>query len=313
MQPQLAIRSLGSPSCALLVDISVTFQVKAQGRLHLWEYGSHALWAKLSMHCLQPGLEALGKPVRVCLCAGNNGAWLFSDSSRCCQCIAFMVRHVLSHVLCSGNCQGLSLYKLMIILGFRGGVKYGQAMLVWIPTALAWNCKIYLTGCRTVSLNLPSWPDACLIGLPMEAVNVLQDNGLWRYAATLAAHALKRDEQSAALDRWAVQIHQVQVIGAPPASIIQGPSSCSMTSFPAGASRVLLQKATGSDLKFLMRWRSWICLCHTDKHRNTLAQLLVCCWCLSCTDPGDVIAVKLTLRAFDCVKFDRPRAICGRL
>ena len=46
-------------------------------------------------------------------------------------------------------------------------------------------------------------------GLPMEAVNVLQDNGLWRYAATLAAHALKRDEQSAALERWAVHLHQV--------------------------------------------------------------------------------------------------------
>lgn len=43
----------------------------------------------------------------------------------------------------------------------------------------------------------------------MEAVNVLQDNGLWKYAATLAAHALKRDEQAAALERWAVHIHQV--------------------------------------------------------------------------------------------------------
>ena len=43
----------------------------------------------------------------------------------------------------------------------------------------------------------------------MEAVTLLQDAGLWSYAATLAAHALRRDEQAAALERWAAYIHQV--------------------------------------------------------------------------------------------------------
>lgn len=46
-------------------------------------------------------------------------------------------------------------------------------------------------------------------GLPIEAVNVLQDSGLWKYAATLAAHALRRDQQTAALERWATHIHMV--------------------------------------------------------------------------------------------------------
>ena len=46
----------------------------------------------------------------------------------------------------------------------------------------------------------------------MEAVNVLQDNGLWKYAATLAAHALRRDEQTAALERWATHIHKVALL-----------------------------------------------------------------------------------------------------
>ena len=39
---------------------------------------------------------------------------------------------------------------------------------------------------------------------------MLMDAGLWRYAATLAAHALPRDEQATALERWAAHIHQVQ-------------------------------------------------------------------------------------------------------
>ena len=63
-----------------------------------------------------------------------------------------------------------------------------------------WGCFVLNT--REVSVAT---------GLPMEAVNVLQDNGLWKYAATLAAHALRRDEQTAALERWATHIHKVTV------------------------------------------------------------------------------------------------------
>lgn len=47
-------------------------------------------------------------------------------------------------------------------------------------------------------------------GLPNEAVAVLQEAGLWRYAATLAALQLSGDEKAAALERWAAHIHQAR-------------------------------------------------------------------------------------------------------
>ncbi len=40
----------------------------------------------------------------------------------------------------------------------------------------------------------------------------LQEAGLWRYAATLAARALSGDEKAAALERWALHIHQARVL-----------------------------------------------------------------------------------------------------
>ena len=47
------------------------------------------------------------------------------------------------------------------------------------------------------------------VGLHIEAVTVLQDSGLWQCSATLAAQALPRSQQAAALERWASHIHQV--------------------------------------------------------------------------------------------------------
>jgi hypothetical protein len=38
---------------------------------------------------------------------------------------------------------------------------------------------------------------------------VLQDAGLWRYAATLAAGSLPDSAQAAVLDRWSAHIAQV--------------------------------------------------------------------------------------------------------
>ena len=46
-------------------------------------------------------------------------------------------------------------------------------------------------------------------GLASEAVALLQEGHLWRYASTLAAHRLRGEQQAAALERWAAHIHQV--------------------------------------------------------------------------------------------------------
>ena len=46
-------------------------------------------------------------------------------------------------------------------------------------------------------------------GLASEAVSLLQEGHLWRYASTLAAHRLQGEQQAAALERWAAHIHQV--------------------------------------------------------------------------------------------------------
>lgn len=48
-------------------------------------------------------------------------------------------------------------------------------------------------------------------GLVAEAAAVLQDAGLWRYAATLAAGSLPPAAQAAVLDRWST--HALQVGG----------------------------------------------------------------------------------------------------
>lgn len=46
-------------------------------------------------------------------------------------------------------------------------------------------------------------------GLPQEAVAVLQEGQLWRYAAGLTANALTAADRAISLERWAAHIHQV--------------------------------------------------------------------------------------------------------
>ena len=41
---------------------------------------------------------------------------------------------------------------------------------------------------------------------------MLQDAGLWRYAATLAAGSLPDSAQAAVLDRWSTHIAQVRAV-----------------------------------------------------------------------------------------------------
>ena len=50
-------------------------------------------------------------------------------------------------------------------------------------------------------------PLLCSSGLPMDAAAVLQEAGLWRYAATLAAQ-LPPSAAAAALDNWAHHMQQ---------------------------------------------------------------------------------------------------------
>ena len=54
-----------------------------------------------------------------------------------------------------------------------------------------------------------SWVGLCGAGLPQEAVNVLQEAQLWRYAATLTANTLTGSDRAITLERWAAHIHQV--------------------------------------------------------------------------------------------------------
>lgn len=51
-----------------------------------------------------------------------------------------------------------------------------------------------------------SVPLYCAAGLYSEAVAQLQECGLWRYAASLTAHALSGTDRAVALSRWAVHV-----------------------------------------------------------------------------------------------------------
>ncbi|KAK9867753.1 hypothetical protein WJX84_002654 [Apatococcus fuscideae] len=63
--------------------------------------------------------------------------------------------------------------------------------------------KVVTAHAATVGDNLLGVPLLAAAGLPAEAASLLQEAGLWRYAASLAAHALKGSEKSATLERWA--------------------------------------------------------------------------------------------------------------
>lgn len=58
------------------------------------------------------------------------------------------------------------------------------------------------------SLKGVLWFERGSAGLPQEAAGLLQEAGLWRYAATLAANMLTGDERAASLERWASHLHQ---------------------------------------------------------------------------------------------------------
>jgi len=64
---------------------------------------------------------------------------------------------------------------------------------------------------------LTSNAQGCLsaAGLPQEAVNVLQEAQLWRYAATLTANTLSGSDRAITLERWASHIHQVSAMLCP--------------------------------------------------------------------------------------------------
>ena len=49
-------------------------------------------------------------------------------------------------------------------------------------------------------------------GLPAQAVGVLQDGGLWRYAGTLTAGGLEPAHAAAALERWAGHVQTVRSV-----------------------------------------------------------------------------------------------------
>jgi hypothetical protein len=51
--------------------------------------------------------------------------------------------------------------------------------------------------------NLLGVPLMCSTGQDADAVTILQDAGLWQYAATLAARSLSGTERAQALSRWA--------------------------------------------------------------------------------------------------------------
>lgn len=46
----------------------------------------------------------------------------------------------------------------------------------------------------------------CLSGLPQDAVDLLQDSGLWRYAATLTASRLDGVDHAHSCQRWAQHV-----------------------------------------------------------------------------------------------------------
>ena len=56
-------------------------------------------------------------------------------------------------------------------------------------------------------------PCPSLVGLPAQAVGVLQDGGLWRYGGTLTASALEPAHAAAALERWAGHVQTVRARG----------------------------------------------------------------------------------------------------
>lgn len=80
--------------------------------------------------------------------------------------------------------------------------------------------KVVTANAASVGDLLVGVPLLCSSGLRGEAAAVLQEAGLWRYAATLAAQ-LPPAAAAAALDNWAH--HMQQVAPSPPHSASRDP------------------------------------------------------------------------------------------
>ncbi|KAL3161421.1 hypothetical protein ABBQ32_010311 [Trebouxia sp. C0010 RCD-2024] len=70
--------------------------------------------------------------------------------------------------------------------------------------------KVVAAHAASVGDNLLGVPLLCSAGLPQEAVIVLQEAQLWRYAATLTANTLTGSDRAITLERWAAHIHQAE-------------------------------------------------------------------------------------------------------
>mmetsp|Transcript_7354 Transcript_7354/g.20760 ORF Transcript_7354/g.20760 Transcript_7354/m.20760 type:complete len:1627 (+) Transcript_7354:108-4988(+) len=79
------------------------------------------------------------------------------------------------------------------------------------------STSLHMQAAKVVAANTAAMGDTqlgvpllCSVGLPAEAVTLLQDSGQWRHAATLAASQLRGSELSAALERWALHVAMVE-------------------------------------------------------------------------------------------------------
>ncbi len=107
--------------------------------------------------------------------------------------------------------------------GSRSAVSQIQASSSGPACCAAWSCRLCervrcmqsgpaaATSCRCAAsaFLLQAATTCSCAGLASEAVALLQEGHLWRYASTLAAHRLRGEQQAAALERWAAHIHQV--------------------------------------------------------------------------------------------------------
>eukprot|EP00884_Botryococcus_braunii_P018245 jgi/Botrbrau1/5103/Bobra.0128s0014.1 len=89
--------------------------------------------------------------------------------------------------------------------GAGGGLVEGGARSLHIQAA-----KVVTAHAASVGDVLLGVPLLVSAGLPQEAAVLLQEAGLWRYAATLAANMLSGDERAASLERWASHLHQAE-------------------------------------------------------------------------------------------------------
>ena len=82
--------------------------------------------------------------------------------------------------------------------GGSGGVLDAAARSLFVQAA-----KVITANAASVGDTLLGVPLLCSTGQHTDAVTLLQDGGLWYYAAALTSHSLGGPERTAALERWA--------------------------------------------------------------------------------------------------------------